>query len=170
MEILNRTLLPGNVCFGCGHDNPIGLKIEIRRDPDSPLRLAGTFEPPEHMIGFPGITHGGAIYTALDCMAAWTPTVLRAESKAIWILRSATMTYHLPAPRGRPLALSAWIEKEGATTEPIVVRAQARDAAGNLLAEGSFKVVPLSRERFLQIAGLDHLPENWARLLDASGV
>jgi hypothetical protein len=96
-EMLNQALLPHNVCFGCGHENPDGLHIEIYRDADHPDRLKGIFRPDSHMAGFPGITHGGVIYTALDCLAAWVPAVLRRAAKAIWILRSASMTYHKPA-------------------------------------------------------------------------
>ena len=164
-DVLNRVLLPGNVCFGCGHANPNGLGVEIVRDPADPECLLGTFEPPAHMIGFPGITHGGAVYTALDCISAWTPTVLRPEVKAIWILRSATMTYRLPARQGRALRLVSRIVSEGKAGEPVEVHAEAKDEDGNLLAEGRFKVVPLAAERFLKVAGIERLPENWARLL-----
>lgn len=165
MEMVNEALLPGNVCFGCGHQNAAGLRIEIRRDPAAPARLVGTFDPPGHMIGFPGITHGGAIYTALDCIAAWTPTALRTDVKAIWILRQATIEYLRPAAQGRRLFLSAEIERDGQGLEPVVVRAQARDEAGALLAEGTFKVVPLPARKFKQVAGIERLPDNWSRLL-----
>ncbi len=164
-DVLNRTLLPGNVCFGCGHANPNGLGVELVRDPSDPERLIGTFDPPAHMLGFPGITHGGAIYTALDCIAAWTPIVLRSDVKAIWILRSAAITYLRPAHQGSPLQLGSRIESEGRAGQPIEVRAEARDSDGNVLVEGLFKVVPLSAERFVKVAGIDRLPENWRRLL-----
>ena len=88
--------LAGNVCFGCGQDNPDGLQILISRDPANAERILGEFKAQNHMIGFPGITHGGAIYTALDCMATWSGMVLRG-TKAMWILRSAEIKYHRPA-------------------------------------------------------------------------
>jgi acyl-coenzyme A thioesterase PaaI-like protein len=165
-EVLNRDLLPGNVCFGCGQANPNGLGVEIIRDPSDAERLIGTFDPPAHMIGFPGITHGGAIYTALDCIAAWTPIVLRPEVRAIWILRSAAITYHRPAHQGRPLHLASRIEGEGRVGQAVEVRAEARDSDGNMLADGHFKVIPLVADRFVKVAGIDRLPENWRRLLE----
>jgi acyl-coenzyme A thioesterase PaaI-like protein len=164
-EILNRDLLPGNVCYGCGHENPDGLKIEIRRDADDEQRLVASFEPPEYMIGFPGITHGGALYTAMDCLAAWTPMVLRPATKAIWILREGSIKYMRPASQGKSLALSASIEAEGERWEPIVVRTEARDRDRNLLATGTFKVVPLSPEKFKKVAGLSSIPPNWSEFL-----
>jgi hypothetical protein len=61
--------LQGNRCFGCGHENPYGLKISIHLDKLDPNRIVGEFDPGEYMTGFPGITHGGVIYTAFDCMS-----------------------------------------------------------------------------------------------------
>jgi GNAT superfamily N-acetyltransferase/acyl-coenzyme A thioesterase PaaI-like protein len=164
--IVNRDRMPGNVCWGCGADNSSGLHAEFRRDPESPERLLGTFRPRAEMIGFPGITHGGAIFTALDCLAAWVAATLRPEARSLWLLRRATMTYHAPAFAGRPLALSGSIGSEEKAGGPIVVRAEARDAEDRLLAEGEFKVVPLAPERFLGLTGLPELPENWIRLLE----
>lgn len=165
-EILNRDLLPGNPCFGCGVDNPGGLHLEIVRDEGRTDRLLATLQPSTEMVGFPGITHGGVIYTAMDCLAAWVPTVLRPEARSIWILRSASIRYRRPALAGRRLALSGAIASEGSPREPMVVHTEARDDAGTLLAEADFQVVPLPPERFAGVAGLPEVPENWRRLLE----
>lgn len=164
-EIFNQTLLPDNQCFGCGHSNHQGLKIEICRDEQNPNQLKATFNPADYLIGFPGITHGGAIYTALDCLAAWVPTALRRETKAIWILRHATMTYHRPALQGQELLLTGFIQEEGKPGESIVVQTQAHNAKGDLLAEGTFKVIPLPVEKFKKVSGLEKIPENLKYIL-----
>ena len=164
-EILNHDLLPHNDCFGCGHDNPHGLHIEIYLDGESRDRLKGVLHPAPHMTGFPGITHGGVLYTALDCLAAWVPMALRRESPAIWILRSANITYHKPAPPDQDLQLLGVIENEGAGHEAMTVRTEARNSAGELLAEGIFKVIPLPPERFKKVAGIPEIPKNWEKLL-----
>lgn len=163
-NLLVAEVLPGNACFGCGQENANGLRVAIFRDPENPKRILGEFDPQHYMTGFPGITHGGAIYTALDCMATWSGMVLR-KTKAMWILRSATMKYHRPAFQGKPISLSAVIENEGDQWEAIEVRAEARDSQGDLLAEGSFKVIPVSPEKFKAMIGIDKLPEGWARWL-----
>lgn len=162
MELLS---LPGNLCFGCGQENPNGLRISVYRDAKSPNRILGEFDPGPHMIGFPGITHGGAIYTALDCMATWCGMVLR-KTKAMWVLRSATMTYHRPAFQNQPILLLAAIEKEGTEWEAIEVLAEARDSTGNLLADGRFKVIPVPPDKFKAMTGIDALPEGWINWLD----
>lgn len=164
-EIVNRDRIEGNDCFGCGHHNPAGLDIVIRRDPENPERLVGDFTPAAHLSGFPGIVHGGILYTAMDCMAAWTPLTLRPEAKSIWILRSAEVTYHRPAAPESPIRLHAEIESGDRPGRPLQVRAEARDGAGNPLAEGRFKVVPLRPEKFRKVAGVEKMPENWARMI-----
>ena len=163
-EILNTDLLPGIVCFGCGHENPNGLKIEIKRDPNN-NRFVGIFKPTDRMLGFPGIIHGGAIYTALDCMAFWAPTILRSETKAFWILRSATIRYVRPAHEGKSIQLAAHIEQHGDQWETALVQTEARDENGKLLAEGKFEVLPLPPDKFKKVAGIDEIPKNWSDFL-----
>lgn len=163
-SIVNVDRLADNTCFGCGHHNPRGLHIELRRDAESPERLIGRLDTDERLAGFPGITHGGALYTALDCVAAWVPTIFRPDPKAIWILRSASVTYHRPAPAGQPVLLSGEVVSDMGPGAPMVVRCEGHDEAGTLLVEAHFKVVPLSPERFVDIAGIDGLPPNWAAL------
>ncbi len=165
----NQLTLPENECFGCGQENPHGLRISVFRDPKDSRRILATFAPKDYMIGFPGITHGGAVYTAMDCMATWSGMVLR-NAKALWVLRSATMKYHRPALQGRPLSLSATIEGDGDPWTAAEVRTEARNSKGELLAEGSFKVIPVPPEKFKAMTGMKELPENWTRFLAGSGI
>lgn len=160
-KILNRDLLPGNDCFGCGLENKHGLHIELFQKEEEKDKLHGIFHPPPYLAGFPGITHGGIIYTALDCLAAWVPTILKKEIKAIWILRHASITYHRPAHEGDDIFLTGKIVQEGLATEPLTVHATAYNVQNDLLTEGNFKVIPLSVEKFKKVAAIDQLPKNW---------
>ncbi len=55
-------------CYACGRDNPIGLKLHIRRDGD----IARTeFVAEEHHQGWPGVLHGGILNTILDEVMAY---------------------------------------------------------------------------------------------------
>jgi len=164
-SILNRQLLPANTCFGCGHDNPHGLHIEVRLDPDDESLVRGAFVPREHMTGFPAVVHGGALFTALDCLATWVVSLNRRERDALWLLRSASTRFHKPASAGRELALSGRIVEEDGEWEPVVVHTEARDHAGDLVVECDFKEVPLPVEKFKRLTGLDALPANWATFL-----
>jgi acyl-coenzyme A thioesterase PaaI-like protein len=52
------------MCFVCGIENPIGLKLRFYTDDEG--RCIARFQPkPEHQ-GFPGQLHGGIISTLLD--------------------------------------------------------------------------------------------------------
>ncbi|NOQ95161.1 MAG: hypothetical protein GQ555_00915, partial [Desulfobacterales bacterium] len=50
--------------------------------------------------------------------------------------------------------------------DPVVVHGEIRDSEGELLAEGDFTVVPLPVEKFKKVAGIDRLPEDFARHFD----
>ena len=59
---LNTDLNEG-LCFGCGHNNPIGLKLNFTRDGDT---LRAEFTPDKLYQGWPGLVHGGILYCLLD--------------------------------------------------------------------------------------------------------
>jgi len=163
--VLNRTLLPANACFGCGLDNPRGLHIEVRRDPEDVSVVRATFVPQATATGFPGVVHGGALFTALDCLGTWTCCLLRPERGALWLLRSAETKYHRPSAPGRALELAGRIAEGGAEWQSVLVHAEARDPDGNLVVECRFKEVPLPVDKFLRVTGLDALPDNWRAFL-----
>jgi acyl-coenzyme A thioesterase PaaI-like protein len=50
-------------CFGCGQDNPIGLKLTFRWDGKT---ARAEFTPGEVYQGWPGLLHGGIIACILD--------------------------------------------------------------------------------------------------------
>ena len=164
-DVVNRRMIEDNDCFGCGWSNPQGLHIELRKDPDGKERVLGFLKPTEYMTGFHGITHGGIIYSAMDCLAAWVPRVLRPDTKAIWILRSATMTYHRPARVKESIQMIGSIEKEEGPWDAMLVKTEALNPQGELLNEGHFKVIPLSGEKFRKVAGIKDLPPNWSAFL-----
>ncbi len=52
-----------NLCFACGRDNPIGLKLDFKRDGEI---VRAEFTPTEFYQGWSGIVHGGIITCLLD--------------------------------------------------------------------------------------------------------
>ena len=165
-SILNRDLLPDNHCFGCGLLNPHGLRIEVAGPPPDDGRLRAKFHPTADMTGFPGITHGGAIYTALDCLSTWVASVLGPNPKAAWILRSGNVVYHRPARVGEALDLSGSIREQAGAWEPMTVATEARRSDGELCVTAEFKVVPLPPDKLKTIAGIEEIPANWRSFLD----
>jgi len=59
---LNADLDEG-LCFGCGLNNPIGLKLKFDRDGDT---IRTEFTPDKTHQGWPGLLHGGILGTLLD--------------------------------------------------------------------------------------------------------
>jgi acyl-coenzyme A thioesterase PaaI-like protein len=55
-------------CFGCGADNPHGLKLDFRIENK---RAVAEFQPRAEHQGYPGLVHGGLIATALDEAMGW---------------------------------------------------------------------------------------------------
>jgi acyl-coenzyme A thioesterase PaaI-like protein len=164
--MLNRDLLPDNTCFGCGHDNHAGLKIEVVGDP-SDRELHGRLVTTETMVGFPGITHGGVIFTAMDCLSTWVATLLGPNREAGWLLRSASTVFHRPVPVGQSVTLVGRIKEQGGAWDPLTARIEARREDGQLCVEAEFKVVPLSQEKLVVVAGLARIPDNWRTFLSA---
>ena len=58
-----------NLCFACGEDNPIGLRLKPVYDGE---RVYVEFTPGKYHQGWQNITHGGILYTLLDEVTAYT--------------------------------------------------------------------------------------------------
>jgi acyl-coenzyme A thioesterase PaaI-like protein len=52
------------MCFICGLENPVGLKLRIYQT--EPGVIETTYTAPEHFQGYPGVLHGGIVATILD--------------------------------------------------------------------------------------------------------
>jgi uncharacterized protein (TIGR00369 family) len=50
-------------CFGCGKDNPIGLRLDFRMEGKT---ARAEFTPADVHQGWPGIVHGGLVACLLD--------------------------------------------------------------------------------------------------------
>ena len=59
---LNTDLNEG-LCFGCGRNNPIGLKLSFSKDGDT---CRAEFTPSKAYQGWPGVVHGGILNCMLD--------------------------------------------------------------------------------------------------------
>ena len=67
MVVLPKVLLNANrdegLCFGCGCNNPIGLKLKFTKDSDV---LRAEYTPHKDFQGWPGLVHGGILNCLLD--------------------------------------------------------------------------------------------------------
>ena len=161
---LNEELLKGNTCFGCGPDNPEGLRIRIFRDGARTDRLVGVYSPRQTAAGFPQIVHGGLQFTALDCMAGWAVFILRSPGKMMPLTKGASTRFLRPARLGTPLVLSAEMVRDGPSLrDPLLIHAEIRDDAGMVLTEIDFEYVLMPQERFMKAAAIDVMPDSYRR-------
>ena len=113
-----------NDCFGCGLDNPIGLRLDDFAADDK--GLTATFTPRAEYQGFAGILHGGILAALLDETMAWTAMMI---AGSYVVTGNLEIKYRKPAPndiayimrgrideqRGRRFRLSASAEADGVT-------------------------------------------------------
>lgn len=52
------------MCFVCGLENPIGLKMAFYQDAEG--RVVAEFTPGDEHQGYPGVVHGGIVTAMLD--------------------------------------------------------------------------------------------------------
>lgn len=138
---------PRNPCVGCGPENPAGLGLAFRRVGDRvETRLVAT----DLHQGWPGRLHSGILYLAMLETANWT-------------LYGLAGRVGLPTRTGA-LGLQRWVRvgetlmlagrREGET----LVRVEATDAQGRLVAtlERAYDLV--DRATFLRRMGYDEMP------------
>jgi len=112
-----QDLMPFNHCWGCGADNPAGLRLKSSWSQDDPEVAIARFRPrTEHMAGPRHILNGGIIATILDCHGVCTSVAdaYRGEGRqigdgdTIWFATgSLDVTYRAPAPIDAPVELRA---------------------------------------------------------------
>ncbi len=93
------------MCFACGPDNPIGLRIRFDVEGDE---CTAEFTPNENHVGFSDTVHGGIIYTALEDVKA---NILYPPGRKAHTAR-CEIRYRQPARVGETLLVKGWIENE----------------------------------------------------------
>ncbi len=89
----------------CGPGNPISLGVRFRLEND---RCIAEFTPRDEHMGYPGVTHGGIVFSLLDdVMANW------------WFLQGtrcftakADIRYRAELPTGTPVRLEGWCTRQ----------------------------------------------------------
>ena len=73
---LQERYAPENACFGCGHANPKGLRIQSRRvDDGADGELVCDWTPATHHQAFGNVLNGGVIGAIFDCHSNWTASI-----------------------------------------------------------------------------------------------
>ena len=116
------------MCFGCGHDNPIGLKLKF--DWDGKVARA-RFTPNNRYQGWSGVVHGGIITAALDEAMAYA-AIFDGDNT---ITAAIEVKFKNLAPLDKPLVINSSVTKK--TRRLVETKATISSTDGTLIAEGT---------------------------------
>jgi uncharacterized protein (TIGR00369 family) len=114
-------------CFGCGQQNPIGLKLRFRTEGES---VRTEFTPSSVHEGYPGYLHGGITCALLDEAMGWAAYNL--SSGALAVTARVQIKFRRPLLIGESLAVAASITRRSTRhlwTEATIKRRDGRVAA-----------------------------------------
>jgi acyl-coenzyme A thioesterase PaaI-like protein len=116
------------MCFVCGMQNPIGLKIIFEADGQ---RVWAQFTAHDEHQGYPGVLHGGITFALLDEVIG--RVAMEVDESSPWMMTAkAEMRYRKPVPIGEELTLIGELTR---------VRSRAIEGRGELrLSDGTIAV------------------------------
>ena len=120
----------GNECFGCGADNPTGLKLSFEGDPEQQTVWAD-FQPSPFMAGGVGVMHGGFIALLLDESSSKVLSLLGKRG----VTRNIEVSYEKPVPLERPIRIEAKLVEQEKRKH--VIEAQILNSNGAVLAKSN---------------------------------
>jgi len=116
------------MCFACGRDNPIGLKLNFKWDNNT---ARAEFTPSQFHQGWSGIVHGGIIGCLLDEAMTYAPYFEGLDC----ITAKMELRLRHPALIGESLIITSSITKK--TRKLVETKATISLKDGTLVAEGT---------------------------------
>ncbi|GAB4418727.1 MAG: PaaI family thioesterase [Anaerolineales bacterium] len=139
------------MCFICGLENPVGLKLKIYQT--APGVIETTYIAPEHFQGYPGVLHGGIVASILDEISGRAHMGDPSEPRFMFTGK-LEVKYRKNVPIGKPLKI---IGKAGKSRRQMAEGwAGIYDETGTLLAEATTLLIDVPSE-VLDNADLDEL-------------
>jgi acyl-coenzyme A thioesterase PaaI-like protein len=131
------------MCFICGLENPVGLKLRIYEI--EPGVIETNYTAPEHFQGYPGVLHGGIVATILDEISG-RAHMGPAENPRFLFTAKLEVIYRKNVPIGKPLRIVGKAGRDkGRSAEGWAGIYDAE--TGELLAEGNTLLVNVPQER-----------------------
>lgn len=139
------------MCFICGLENPVGLKLKIYQT--KPGVIETTYTAPEHFQGYPGVLHGGIVATILDEISG-RAHMGDPSAPRFMFTGKLEVKYRKNVPTGQPLTV---VGKAGKSKGKIAEGwAGIYDESGTLLAEANTLLIDVPQET-LDSANLEYL-------------
>jgi uncharacterized protein (TIGR00369 family) len=135
--------------MACGKANPKGFQLDLYIEG---RRVTTDFRLPEHVVGFPGVAHGGVLCTLFDEVMAWA--AIEATGR-FCVTGEMNVRFLAPAVPGE--VVTAWGEPAEDKRRYLVCTGEVRNAAGKTLAKAEGKFFPVSPARQRE------MEERWRR-------
>ena len=114
-------------CYGCGADNPNGLKLKSFLEGDEGI---SQWSGHENHCSYPGFLNGGVACTLIDCHSAWTAFAIECRNQGLdmsqdadlptgWT-RAMNVEFLKPVPLDREIVLRARVVKQGRTSRTVI--------------------------------------------------
>jgi acyl-coenzyme A thioesterase PaaI-like protein len=129
------TPIADNYCFVCGRDNPKGLQIKVKYQPEE-MAAETELSLPREYQGWANVIHGGILATLLDEMMA----------HAVWHFAGPGLTISMETRFHHPLKPDEPIRVRGVLTTPNGSR---RIAEAEVVRAADGKKIASGKSRFL---------------------
>ena len=141
------------MCFICGVNNLVGLKLKIYEV--EPGTVETTYTAPQHFQGYPGVLHGGIVASILDEVSGRAHLGNPAQPRFMFTAK-LEVKYRQNVPIGQPLRIVGKAGKvKGRMAEGW---AGIYDQQGTLLAEGNTLLIDVPEE---MLKDADHEALGW---------
>ena len=134
------TKIPSNHCFGCGKDNPHGMKLKFDYD-ERGGKFTARIRLNKRFVGPPGHAHGGIIATILD----EAMSKLNKPNGITAVTSEMTVNYLRPVPLNRPLQVES--HETSFRGRRRYRSAEISDGRGTTLARGTGVFITVNPEK-----------------------
>ena len=123
-------------CFGCGEQNPHGLRLKFYRRDDPGDGVYADWVPTPTEEGYVGMVHGGLISTVCDEVMAWA-----CYAQEIWGMTARlAVRFRQPVRLGQPYRATGWVVSSRGRM--IELAAEMRDGrTGQLVADATAQFI-----------------------------
>ncbi len=119
-------------------------------------------KPGIEQVGYPGIVHGGVLFSLLDEAMGWAANV---KMRCYFVSAELTVRFVKPAPTGNPLFVIAEIKE--VKSRYIVSNGEVHGQDRVVYARATGKFIPMSREASLRCdQEMVYLPGDWKFLIE----
>ncbi len=132
-------------CFGCGRENPAGLKLNFFKE--SNTCVSTVVKVPEYWSGWDNVMHGGFHGVLLDEISAWIPNGLMKINH--FVTKEMNINYHRPAYINQTLYVKGDLIENNARN--LIVHGEIRNREDLLLSEATCTIILLDSDKMREI-------------------